>query len=82
MNPDEGPRAGLAPPIFTGTGVESIFIGRNDFSLTGHSYHVVNNAISRDLIEALKYGVNASERWGQIRSPDQKYFVIQGLKDL
>lgn len=82
MNPEEGQRAGLAPPVFTTAGVESIFIGRNDFSLTGHSYHVANNAISRDLIEALKYGANASERWGQRRPPGKDYFVIQGLEGL
>lgn len=82
MNPGEGQRAGLAPPVFTTAGVESIFIGRNDFSLTGHSYHVSNNAISRDLIEALKYGANASERWGQRRPPGKDYFVIQGLEGL
>lgn len=82
MNRSEGDRAGLAPPVFTTTGVESIFIGNNDFSLTGHSYHVVNNAISRDLIEALKYGVDARKRWGQRQPPGRGYFVIQGLESL
>ena len=81
MNPGEGSRAGLAPPVLTTAGVESIFIGPNEFSLTGHSYHVANGLIADDLMEALRYGVPAGDRRGIIPSPGgARYFQIRRLR--
>lgn len=81
MNPGEGSRAGLAPPVLTTASVESIYIGPNEFSLTGHSYHVANGLIADDLMEALRYGVPAADRRGIIPSPGgARYFQLRRLR--
>ncbi|HEY0877263.1 MAG TPA: TRAP transporter substrate-binding protein DctP [Zeimonas sp.] len=81
MNPDEGARAGLAPPVAVLDGIESIFIGPNELSLTGHSYHVANGIIADDLMETLRYGVPAIERRGIIRSTSGgDYFELRRMQ--
>ena len=81
MNPGEGPRAGLAPPVLVKQGLESIFIGPNDFSFTGHSYHAANGPIADDLVEMLRYGTPAQDRRGSIASPTGKgYFELRRIK--
>lgn len=83
MNPTEGPRAGLAPPVPVEDGIESIFIGTNDFSFLGHSYHVANGIIADDIVEALRWGVSADDRRGSGPSPSGKgYFELRRLKGL
>jgi esterase/lipase superfamily enzyme len=83
MNPKEGDRVGLAPPVLTSAGMESIFIGTNEFSFTGHSYHVANGVIVDDIVEALRYGVGAEDRRGCGPAPaPNKYYIIRRLKDL
>lgn len=83
MNAQEGPRAGLAPPVLVTDRVESIFIGPNDFSFTGHSYHVANGVIADDIVELLRYGVGAPYRRGSLLSPTgQRYYELRRLKDL
>lgn len=81
MNPQEGDRAGLAPPVLVAEQVESIFIGPNDFSFTGHSYHVANGVIADDIMEVLRYGVGAADRRGVGLAEDGKYFNLQRLRD-
>lgn len=83
MNPTDGPRAGLAPPVPVEDGIESIFIGTNDFSFLGHSYHVANGIIADDIVEALRWGVGADDRRGSGPSPSGKgYFELRRLKGL
>ena len=83
MNRQEGDRVGLAPPVLVTQGAESIFIGTNEFSFTGHSYHVANGVIVDDIVEALRYGTGAADRRGSGRArPPNKYFIIRRLKDL
>ncbi|MBI3916077.1 MAG: TRAP transporter substrate-binding protein DctP [Betaproteobacteria bacterium] len=82
MNPDEGPRAGLAPPVLIADNIESIFIGPNDFSFTGHSYHVANGVIADDIFEVLRYGTRAQERRGSGLSPSgQGYYELRRLEN-
>jgi TRAP-type C4-dicarboxylate transport system substrate-binding protein/esterase/lipase superfamily enzyme len=83
MNPKEGDRAGLAPPVLVSSGMESIFIGTNEFSFIGHSYHVLNGVIVDDIVEALRYGIAANDRRGCGPAPaPNKYYIIRRLKDL
>jgi len=82
MNPQEGDRAGLAPPVLVEKEIESIFIGPNDFSFIGHSYHLLNGVISDDIIELLRYGTSARDRRGSGLSPSgQGYYELHRLKD-
>lgn len=81
MNPKEGPRAGLSPPVFVADGIESVFIGPNEFSLTGHSYHVANGEIADDLMEVLRYSVPAIKRRGiELSTRGRGYFEIKRLR--
>lgn len=81
MNPADGPRAGLAPPVLVCENMESIFIGPNEFSLTGHSYHVANGVIADDLMEALRYGVSADDRRGIVSlSNGGKFYELRRLR--
>lgn len=83
MNRQEGSRVGLAPPIVVEKGIESIFIGPNDFSFIGHSYHVSNGIIADDIVELLRYGTSAQERRGSGPSlSGQGYFELRRLKNL
>lgn len=83
MNRQEGPRAGLAPPVLVEKGIESIFIGPNDFSFTGHSYHVENGIIADDIFEVLRYGTSAQDRRGSWPSQSgQGYYELRRLKNL
>lgn len=81
MNPADGPRAGLAPPMLVVPQIDSMFIGPNDLSLKGHSYHVISGPIVDDLIETLRYGVPAAERRGVVESLSGKYFELLRLRD-
>lgn len=81
MNPTEGPRAGLSPPVFVADDIESVFIGPNEFSLTGHSYHVANGEIVDDLMEVLRYSVPAIKRRGiELSASGLGYFEIKRLR--
>ncbi len=82
MNPKEGPRAGLAPPVLVTDRIETIFIGPNDFSFTGHSYHVANGVIADDILELLRYGTSAELRRGSLLSPTgQHYYELRRLQN-
>lgn len=81
MNPTEGNRAGLAPPVLVLDGIESIFIGPNDFTFIGHSYHTNNSVIGDDIVELVRYGTPAAERRGAgLGRPPAKYYVLRRLR--
>jgi hypothetical protein len=62
--------------------IESIFIGPNDFSFIGHSYHVANGIIADDIFEVLRYGTSAQDRRGSGPSPSgQGYYELYRLKN-
>ncbi|OPY90331.1 MAG: C4-dicarboxylate-binding periplasmic protein precursor [Syntrophaceae bacterium PtaU1.Bin231] len=82
LNPDEGDRAGLAPPVLVEKEIESIFIGPNDFSFLGHSYHELNGVIATDIVILLSYGTDAQRRHGNgLSHSGQGYYELHRLRD-
>lgn len=79
MNPQEGNRAGLAPPVLVKGPLESVFVGPNDFSFIGHAYFDHDGVIADDMMEALRYGTRAGQRRGHLRTP-QGYFELKRIK--
>jgi esterase/lipase superfamily enzyme len=80
LNSGEGARAGLAPPVEIEGGIQSIFVGNDEFSATGHSYLTANGHAARDMMELLRYGTDAKDRAGcGLATNGADYYELRSL---
>ncbi|MFM0716705.1 alpha/beta hydrolase [Paraburkholderia strydomiana] len=74
------PRAGLAPPVEVEQKIESVFVGDDEFSVTGHSYLTANGPAATDIMELLRYATKAEDRTGCTSLPDGGgYYVLRSV---
>jgi len=79
MNPAEGHRAGLAPPVLVKEPMATVFVGPNDFSFIGHAYFDRNGVIADDMMELLRYGTPSGKRRGHSRTA-AGYYELKRLR--
>lgn len=81
MNDRNEPRAGFAPPHEIEQNMESVFVGNDEFSATGHSYLTANGPPATDIMELLRYATQAVDRTGIEVAPNQAgYYVLRSVK--
>ncbi|WP_213305799.1 TRAP transporter substrate-binding protein DctP [Paraburkholderia sacchari] len=81
MNDRNEPRAGFAPPHEIEKNMESVFVGKDEFSVTGHSYLTANGAPATDIMELLRYATEAINRTGIEVAPNQAgYYVLRSVE--
>ncbi|MGF6382082.1 alpha/beta fold hydrolase [Paraburkholderia atlantica] len=81
MNDRNEPRAGFAPPHEIEKNMESVFIGKDEFSSTGHSYLTANGPPATDIMELLRYATQAIDRTGIEVAPNKAgYYVLRSVK--
>ncbi|MGF6505770.1 TRAP transporter substrate-binding protein DctP [Paraburkholderia sp. 32] len=81
MNERNEPRAGLAPPHEIEENMESVFVGHDEFSATGHSYLTANGPPATDIMELLRYATQAIDRTGIEAAPNEAgYYILRSVK--
>jgi esterase/lipase superfamily enzyme/TRAP-type C4-dicarboxylate transport system substrate-binding protein len=80
LNAGSQPRAGLSPPYEVEQNMDSVFVGDDEFSATGHSYLTTNGPPATDIMELLRYATKATDRSDCEAAPDGAgYYVLRSV---